>query len=146
MTKVIGVDFGTTRSYFSICPSDDVKPQGVTFGGVREGVATAILYREGTAMLLIGDEALQEWSEIPQGEKTGYLLRTQFKPDIAVNQAARKCARQFLTAALQEVRKVAPERNARFVFGIPSEADLPYVCALKEIAKEAGYGEVTTME
>ena len=146
MKKVIGVDFGTARSYFCACPEDEVHPQELRFGNRGNGgsgLATAILYRKSDPdSLLFGDVAFEEWMEICSGNGGDNVLRTHFKPDIATNPEAREYAKTFLKAAREQVRKIHPEDNTDFVFGFPCEADSTFRDSLQEITREAGYGDV----
>ena len=80
--NTIAVDFGTTNSYFCKCPADQLSPVGVDFGSGRDGIPTAILYRQDKSPL-IGNWALHEYGEATAEERRHYQLRTQFKPDIA---------------------------------------------------------------
>ncbi|HQK24816.1 MAG TPA: hypothetical protein PK393_04775, partial [Synergistaceae bacterium] len=80
--NVLAVDFGTATTYLCKCPGDQLSPQGVLLGGEKDGVATALLYRQGREPL-VGDEALAEFGEATERERRGYELRAQFKPDIA---------------------------------------------------------------
>lgn len=139
---VLAVDFGTTKTYLSKCPPDDPSPVSVDFGDGRDGILTAILYREGKPPL-IGETALDEYGEATEAERKGFRLLTNFKPEIASSQEARTAASDYLSAVLGEARRqrLDVDPTVRHVlFGVPSEADDIYRTALQRTAEAAGYG------
>ena len=146
--NVLAVDFGTATTYLCKCPGDQLSPQGVLLGGEKDGVATALLYRQGREPL-VGDEALAEFGEATERERRGYELRAQFKPDIARGRDAARYAEDFLAGLLREARRqrldVEPEGREVF-FGVPSEADAEFRSALVRIAREAGYGDIQCVD
>jgi len=145
---VLAIDFGTANTYYCKCPPDQLSPKGVDFGGGRDGLATAILYRKGRSPL-IGHTALEEFGEATSQERAGYTLRTHFKPDIASGEEARRNTADFLAAVLEEARhqRLDIEPQARqVIFGVPSEAATDYRDALAQAARQAGYGEVTMVD
>jgi len=147
-SHVLGVDFGTCNSYFCKCPDDLVQPSSIDFGTGTDGLATAILYREGREPL-VGHEALHEWGEATDQERGDYRLRTHFKPDIAVSGEARTCARDFFAAVLAqwERRHVEIKPAERQVLvGVPSEAMEAFRNALADLADEAGYGRIRMVD
>lgn len=141
---VLAVDFGTATTYVCKCPGDQLSPQGVLLGGERDGVATALLYRRDREPL-VGDEALAEFGEATEKERREYVLRAQFKPDIARGDEAAGYARDFLAGILREARRqhldMEPEGREVF-FGVPSEADATFRSVLARVAREAGYGDI----
>jgi molecular chaperone DnaK len=145
---VLAVDFGTTNSYYCKCPGDQLTPKGVDFGDGRDGLATAILYREDRAPL-VGHVAIEEYGEATPQERKAYTLRTHFKPDIATGTEARTIARDFLAAVLDEARHrqidLAPARR-EVIFGVPSEAADDFRTALAQVAKDAGYGDIRMLD
>jgi len=115
---------------------------------LRDGLATAILYRKDRSPL-IGHTALEEYGEATPQERAGYTLRTHFKPDIANGQEARKNATDFLAATLKEAhhQRLDIDPQARqVIFGVPSEAAGEFRDALAQVAREAGYGEITMLD
>ncbi|HCL78333.1 MAG TPA: hypothetical protein DIC53_00010, partial [Synergistaceae bacterium] len=139
---VLSVDFGTTKTYFSKCPAEDPSPVSVDFGDGRDGLLTAILYRDGKDPL-IGQTALDEFGEATTGERAGLRLVTNFKPEIALSGEARTAATDYLAAVLAEAgrQRLDVDPSVRQVlFGVPSEADDGYRAALKRVAEAAGYG------
>jgi len=145
---VLAIDFGTANTYYCKCPGDQLSPQGVDFGDGRDGLATAILYRKGKSPL-IGHTAMAEYGEATTQERSGYVLRTHFKPDIATGEEARRNAADFLGAVLEEARqqRLDLEPGSRqVIFGVPSEAGADYRKALTEAAQKAGYGEIKMVD
>ena len=146
--SVLAVDFGTVNTYYCKCPGDKVTPVGVDFGDNRDGLATAMLLRQGKKAL-IGDTALEEFGDATNAERKSYVLRYQFKPDIARSEQARESAVAFLKGVLEEAVQMNLELNPahrEVIFGVPSESDDDFRRAVTEIAKEAGYGTVRTLD
>jgi molecular chaperone DnaK len=146
VTPVLALDLGTSNTYVTKCPGDKEEPVGVDFGDGRDGIATAILYRNGKAPL-IGNAALEEFGDAGPA-RDGYSIHTQFKPDLATSATARGYARDFLTALLDLARRqnkdITP-LGREVIFGLPSQASGGYRDALLEVAREAGYGSVKTV-
>ncbi len=144
---VLALDFGTTNTYVTKCPGDREDPVGVDFGDGRDGLATAILYRENQPPL-IGNVALEEFGDAGAA-RARYRIHAQFKPDLAASAAARGYARDFLIALLDCARKqnkdIAPEQR-QVIFGVPSEAPEAYREVLRTVAREAGFGTVKTVD
>ncbi|NQV32000.1 MAG: Hsp70 family protein [Phycisphaeraceae bacterium] len=144
----VAVDFGTTNSYFCKCPEDQLSPVGVDFGFGRDGMPTAILYREGKSPL-IGSWALHEYGEATPKERATYQLRTQFKPDIAAGGSASRHAEDFLMTVLLEAEKkhiaLLPE-SSQAIFGVPSESGLEFKQAIAGIAQSTGFGQIRTVD
>ncbi|HYN77183.1 MAG TPA: Hsp70 family protein [Lamprocystis sp. (in: g-proteobacteria)] len=144
---VLAIDFGTSNTYVTKCPGEKEDPVGVDFGDGRDGIATAILYREGMGPL-IGDVALEEFGDAGPA-RDGYRIHAQFKPDLAASSAARGYARDFLAGLLEVARRqnkdIAPLQR-QVIFGVPSEASDAWREALREIARDAGYGDVKTVD
>ncbi|TCT19164.1 Hsp70 family protein [Thiobaca trueperi] len=144
---VLAIDFGTSNTYVTKCPGDREDPVGVDFGDGRDGIATAILYRDDKEPL-IGHVALEEFGEA-SAEHDDYRIRAQFKPDLVSSAEARLYARDFLVGLLALARRqnkdIAPLQR-QVIFGVPSEASETYRNALREIAEEAGFGEVKTVD
>lgn len=145
---VLAIDFGTTNSYYTKCPADQISPVGIDFGGGKDGLATAILYR-GQKESLIGDTALQEFGEREGQIPANWYLRTQFKPDIFVNEQSKKNAEDFLRLILlqSQQRHIILEPTKReVIFGVPSEMSNDYNQQLGRVAKAAGYGRIRVVD
>ncbi len=140
--SVLAVDFGTTKTYFSKCPGDDPSPVSVDFGDGRDGIPSAVLYREGKDPL-VGQTALDAYGEASPEERRTLRLRTNFKADLARSEAARTAAADFLAAVLAGARKqhldLEPDRR-QVLFGVPSEADGAFRATLRETARQGGFG------
>ncbi len=140
--SVLGIDFGTTKTYLSKCPEEDPSPVSVDFGDGRDGIPSAILYRRGKPPL-IGQTALDEYGEASEWERNTYRLATNFKADLARSEKARTAASDFLSALLAEARAQHLDMEPagrRVLFGAPSESDDAFRAALGETAGRAGYG------
>ncbi|MBN1361430.1 MAG: Hsp70 family protein, partial [Sedimentisphaerales bacterium] len=145
---VLSIDFGTTNSYFCKCPNDQIAPVGVDFGTGRDGLPTAILYRQDKEPL-VGDQALHEFGESSAQERKRYRLCTQFKPDIASSAEAAQTAVDFLHAVIMQAQRqhIALDPTLlNVIFGVPSESQEPFRAKLSEIAQTAGYGGVRLVD
>jgi hypothetical protein len=145
---VLAVDFGTSNTYLSKCPADQSVPMGIDFGRGRDGIASAILYRDGKEPI-IGDIALEEFGDATDREREAYRIRTQFKPDIADSEQARGYARDFLACLLRdaEQQNIALQLQSRqVIFGVPSEAGEAWRDTLKEVARDAGFGGIQVVD
>lgn len=146
--NILAIDFGTTNTYFSKCPADQISPVGVDFGTGRDGLPTAILYR-GDREPLVGEPALHEYGEASDEERKEYRLRTQFKPDIVSSADAAKAATDFLRTVVEQAQRqhIALDPNkCDVIVGVPSEAHGPFRGRISQIAREAGYGEVRLLD
>ena len=146
--NILAIDFGTTNTYFSKCPADQISPVGIDFGTGRDGLPTAILYR-GDREPLVGEPALHEYGEASDGERMQYRLRTQFKPDIVSSEDAAHAATDFLRVVVQQSQRqhiaLDPGKHD-VIFGVPSEAHGPFRTRVSQIATEAGYGDVRLVD
>ncbi|UCE50479.1 MAG: rod shape-determining protein, partial [Phycisphaerales bacterium] len=146
--SILAIDFGTTNSYFCKCPADQISPVGVDFGSGRDGIPTAILYRQGRKPL-VGNPALHEYGESSNEQREQYRLRTQFKPDVTTSEEAARNAEDFLRTVVEQSQKqhivLDPARH-EVIVGVPAEAEEAFRTRLKEIAKAAGYGDVKLLE
>jgi len=144
---VIAVDFGTSNTYIAKCLGDKSVPVGIDFGGGRDGLATAILYREGKEPI-IGDKALEEFGEAEE-ERQAYTIRTQFKPDIVQSSEAREYSCDFLAnvlkyAAAQNI--VLQPSSSQVIFGVPSGATSEYREILRSMASASGFGDIQVID
>jgi hypothetical protein len=146
--NILAIDFGTTNTYFCKCPTDQISPSGVDFGTGRDGLPTAILYREGREPL-VGEPALHEYGEALPQERAGYRLHTQFKPDILESAAAAQAATDFLRCVVVQARRqhiALDPAQSEVIFGVPSESQGEFRAKLAQLAKTAGYGDVRLMD
>ncbi len=145
---VLAIDFGTANTYVSKCGLDNPKSSGIDLDGGRDGMSTALLYRKGKSTL-IGEKALEEFGEASPKEREAYTLFVQFKPDIAKSPKARQAACDFLAQIIATAEKAnvfLDPTHKQVLFGIPSESSDEFIQTLKEIAKEAGFGDVETRD
>ncbi|NCC57147.1 MAG: hypothetical protein EOM17_05915 [Synergistales bacterium] len=145
---VLSVDFGTTKSYFSKCPANDPSPVSIDFGDGRDGIPSAILYREGK-MPLIGQTALDEYGDAAPGERNEMRLVTNFKADLPSSERARSAAADFLEGVLSMARSLHLdlEPGSRMVlFGVPCESDSFFRSAVREAARKGGFGTPELVE
>ena len=144
---VLALDFGTSNTYVTKCPGDKEDPVGVDFGDGRDGIATAILYRDGKGPL-IGDVALEEFGDAGPA-RVGYSIHAQFKPDLAASAETRRYARDFLVGLLEVAQRqnkdIAPLQR-QVLFGVPSESSDAYREALRATCRDAGFGDVKTVD
>ncbi len=146
--SILAIDFGTTNSYFSKCPADQISPVGLDFGTGRDGLPTAILYR-GEREPLVGDPALHEYGEASPEERRGYQLRTQFKPDIVDSEAAAGAAEDFLRFVVIQAQRqhiALDPATHDVIFGVPSESQAQFRTKLAHIARTAGYGDIKLVD
>ncbi|TKJ36188.1 MAG: molecular chaperone-like protein [Planctomycetes bacterium B3_Pla] len=147
-SSILAIDFGTTNSYFCKCPADQISPVGVDFGSGRDGIPTAILYRQNKKPL-VGNPALHEYGESSNEERKDYRLCTQFKPDITTSEDAAKNAEDFLRTVVEQSQRqhiVLEPARSEVIIGVPSEAEKSFRAKLTEIAEAAGYGRVKLLD
>ncbi len=151
MSDIIAIDFGTSNSYFALYSTNQSKPQQLLldFGaGNRNGIDSAVLYyrrRDGKNEKSIGANALFMYhGSSPQKiKKSNMRLATSFKPDIEFSEEARKASVDFLKTIRETFKNnnTLLDLNGTLVyFGIPCNTTEDYRKRLKEIAKEAGWG------
>ena len=144
--QVLGVDFGTTNSYFCkyLTHPSGQKIRLIDFGNNQLGsLPSTILYREGKSPV-VGKTAEIEWGEATRAERKKYSLHTHFKPDITRSEEARNNATLFLKTIREqmEVRRIdfiSPDNEV--IVGVPGEADDLFKKNMLEIAYDAGYGK-----
>jgi len=146
---VLGIDFGTANTYICKCPEDQVLPEGTDLDGDgRDGLPSVILYRQGKEPL-VGSAAYQEFGDATAAERANYTFRAQFKPDIVTSAEARDDAITFLKRVLENARRSSLDlepAQRRVTIGVPAEAKESFRGTLAEIAREAGYGIIQTIE
>lgn len=145
---VLAIDFGTTNSYYTKCPLDQITPVGIDFGTGKDGLATAVLYR-GQKEPLVGDTALEEFGELAGNIPDNWYLRAQFKPDILDDPESGKNAEDFLRLVLEQSQRrhiVMEPTKRQVIFGAPSEMSAEYNQRLVEIAEKAGYGKIRVID
>ena len=145
--QVIGIDFGTSNSYFCkfLTESDGHKTRTIDFGNDQVGsISSTIMYRPNKSNL-IGTIAEQEWGESSIKEKSSNKLRTHFKPDILIDLGAKKYAVDFLQTIVTQLQAKRidffPDKQ-NVIMGVPAQASEEYKRTLTNIAKDAGYGMI----
>lgn len=147
----IGVDFGTSNSYLSQSPLQQLQVQQITFDSALKGFETAILYQEGQSPL-VGSRALETYGTMTWEERKGCQLKALFKPELGKSPQVNLWARDYLVGLLHLNRRYNLDllnRGERFIFGIPSLPILDsqrYSQALAEVAREAGFPEIELLE
>jgi molecular chaperone DnaK (HSP70) len=154
--NIIAIDFGTTNTYVSLGKEDSTQVTPLQLEGKTPQFTTALLYKDKKdtnpdVFPLIGSEAENTFGESAPDEIAEYQYRYRaiFKPDIADSDDARQCAIDFLKALLRDARKKSlpfNPKNCLVIFGVPCEANEAWRRALKQIAKEAEYGEIELIE
>lgn len=144
---VLAVDFGTANTYFCkfLQAPDGQKIRTIDFGNDQLGsISTTILYREGKPPV-IGNTAEWTWLEAAAADRRKFTIRTHFKPDIVHSESARDDAVQFLRTVSENTRSrnidIGPDSH-QIIFGMPGEAGEDYRQTLRDIARDAGFGEV----
>ncbi len=155
ITGYIGIDFGTSNSHFAYCnTSGELKPQTVRLGG-KSSVATCVLWKlpaKGDGDVLgYGSLATEEWASASPEENQGKRLAFGFKPDILTSNQARRDAGAFLALACREMRTlglpgVGVDEGMPVVVGVPAEIGDEQKRLTAEIARDAGFGDVTCIE
>jgi molecular chaperone DnaK (HSP70) len=153
---VIGVDFGTTNTYVTICPYGAMNKSPLHLTGRTPAIDTAILYSDvpeadPSVFPVIGENATVTYGQATQEEilREKYRYHANFKLDVANSETARRCAIDFLKALRRDAQlngtPLEPERS-RIIFGAPCEADPGYREALKEVARESGLGRIEILD
>jgi hypothetical protein len=146
--NIIGLDFGTTNTYLTICPFGTKNKFPLHFSGPSPAVDTAILYADNPGsdadlFPIIGERATLTYGQADQEtkEQKGYRYYSNFKPEIISHPAARECAIDFFKALNREAKMLGidlgSEENSIFI-GVPSEADNNFREGLKSLLVEAG--------
>lgn len=148
---ILAIDFGTVNTYMAHCSASECVPQGIHFSTNKPGISTAVLEREGKSVI-VGDIAIEEFSEATLDEKKKYRIYTQFKPEISNSEKARKLAEKYLSTILSDSEKkhlnISP-LDKQVICGIPAnfnKENNEYCKYFSEIAKNAGYGEIKLIE
>ncbi len=143
--QIIGIDFGTTNSYFSrfLLEADGHRVRPIDFGNDQVGaLPTTILYRK-EKHPVIGDAAENEWGEASARERRDYRLRTHFKPEISKSDEAKADAITFLRTTAGLLQRRYMDMDTRVIVGVPGEAGESFRHTLTEVLKLAGYGDVS---
>ena len=151
MGRVIAIDFGTTHTYISTCSTESMNPTCVQLGGDASGIETTILYCDKKDSPLIGKRATSEFGDATDEERQQgrYQFESHFKPDILTSEKARCNTVAFLRTILRDAERcsvhLAPQ-TAQVIIGIPCEAAPEYQAMLKQLAADAGFGNVELIQ
>ena len=146
----IGIDFGTSNSYFCITPENVLKPNPICFDD-ETSIETAVLW-DGDTVKDFGTAAVKGWSYAAPEEKKNWRLSLQFKPDISLSERARKDAAAFLKAAFDDIksRNIIPlgkdARELPIIIGIPAKTLDGHTQAMREILAEAKINNAKLVE
>ncbi|MDR1546662.1 MAG: Hsp70 family protein [Deltaproteobacteria bacterium] len=154
--NIIGIDFGTTNTYITICPYGTKNKIPLHLTGKTPAIDTAILYSDKPGadqniFPIIGENATSTYGQASYDEiiKDKYQYYANFKLDIVTNANARRCTVDFFKALQRDAwlngTPLQPE-NARVLLGAPSQADDRYRTVLKEAAEAAGLGKVEILD
>ncbi|MDR0522733.1 MAG: rod shape-determining protein [Planctomycetaceae bacterium] len=152
--NTIGIDFGTNNTYVTVCGEGKRNPTAMNIDSDdRPSLPTEILYsnRTGLNFPFIGRKAEEEYGQSDRDEiaRYQYQYAAIFKPDIARSSDAKQHAVEFLKAVLRNAKEKKLPLNPleeHVIFGVPCEADENYRTTLRQIAKEAGFGDVDLLE
>ncbi len=146
----IGIDFGTSNSYFCITPDDVLQPNAICFDN-DTSIETAVLW-ENDEVKDFGTTAVKGWSYASPADKKNWRLSLQFKPDISTSEQSKKDAIAFLKSAAQYMkdRNVLPHANEIYNFniiiGIPAKMLTGHKNAMLEIMRDAGFNNFKLVE
>ncbi len=134
--RITAIDLGTSNTCIAQCEQGQVsivKPEKWHNAALGGAIPTLVLYKDNEAFL-IGAAAESEFGEATQSERKHYSLRSQFKPDIAVQEDAKQYMLDFLRLLRTEVNP-----HERILVGIPSQAENHYQQILRSCLKQTGW-------
>lgn len=146
----LGIDFGTSNSYFCLTAENVLSAVPVVIDGVS-AIATAILYETGTdgeeRVVAFGDRAIEEWGLRSEAERRRCRLSTLFKPDIGYSDPAFRDARSFLTIVStymkdQGILPPTARDTMTVIIGSPAIRGKGFEQRLMEIAESLDVGQV----
>lgn len=155
----VGIDFGTANSHFAYCEVTDgsVRASMIRLDGAQGGmsVPSYLLWKIGSgekkAPCAYGAPAVDEWHL--SDDQEGYILSGAFKPDLASSKMARDSAREFLAFARKNMDQtnnppggVGAKKGIPVVIGVPAQISTEHRERTKEVAMQAGFGEVVCLE
>ncbi|MDR3135109.1 MAG: rod shape-determining protein [Deltaproteobacteria bacterium] len=154
--NVIGIDFGTTNTYLTVCPYGTKNKFPLHLSGRSPAIDTAILYadepgNEEGLYPIVGERATVTYGQAEaQGKaKKGYRYYANFKPEILGHETARACAVDFFKAIRREAKGIGVRLDSEenvVIIGAPSEAGPGFRDALKDLILEAGLGQAEVID
>ncbi len=145
--KIIGIDFGTSNTYLfgSLQEAEAAhyarasRPEAIQIPGISEadgGITTAVLYRD-DAPFLIGQLAESEYHVHP---RPGYVLRSQFKPELAqADSNAQRWTADFLRILRENLPPGCLEADTQIFAGIPAQVREDFSLNLAACFERAGW-------
>ncbi|MDR2404741.1 MAG: rod shape-determining protein [Deltaproteobacteria bacterium] len=153
---VLGIDFGTSNTYITICPYGTKNKMPLHLFGRTPAIDTAILYSDANhadrdVFPIVGESATLTYGQADpsQMESEGYRYYANFKLDIVKSQIAKSLFVDFFKCVERDAAlNGTPLRwsENQVIIGVPSEAPQEFRDTIKELAKKAGLGEVETLD
>jgi hypothetical protein len=153
---VVGIDFGTTNTYITVCPYGTKNKMPLHLDGRTPAIDTAILYadeagREPGVFPLVGEAATLTFGQADPQEALalGYRYRAGFKLGIVGSEEAGALFLDFFRAISRDALRNGTPLDwggDLVVFGAPSEAPPEFRAALRRLAKEAGLGRIEILD
>jgi len=146
----VGIDFGTSNSYFCITSGDVLQPNSICFDN-ETSIETAVLW-ENDAVKDFGTRAVKGWGYASPAEKENWRLNVQFKPDISTSDQAKLSAVAFFKSSSQDMkdRSILPRGNAlqkfHVIIGIPAKMLAGHKSAMSEIMNSADFKDYKLVE
>ena len=146
----IGIDFGTSNSYFCITPDSVLQPNPICFDN-ETSIETAVLWEEDTVKDF-GTSAVKGWGYAAPDEKNKWRLTLQFKPDISTSEAAKKDAIAFFKSAADYMknRSILPNgkelHEFQVIVGTPAKMLEGHQNAMREIMRSTGINNFKLVE
>lgn len=146
----IGIDFGTSNSYFCITPDRVLQPNPICFDN-ETSIETAVLW-DGNIVKDFGTTAVKGWGYAAPDEKKNWRLSLQFKPDISISETAKKDAIAFLKSVAKDMKErgVLPHGKELHEFpviiGIPAKMLEGHQKTMREIMHSAGINDFKLVE
>ncbi len=166
-THVMAMDLGTSNTCIAACHTElndgqvtVIKPHQWHNPALGGAIPTLVLYKDDKAFL-IGAAAEYEFGEAGDEERKHYSLHSQFKPDIAVNENAKRYMLDFLRLLRKNVplhpvdSKTKPaestenstdlqppakqKHEGHMLVGIPSQAENHYQQVLRQCLHDTGW-------
>ncbi len=142
--NVIAMDLGTSNTCIASCQANPaahlqskgvsvIKPERWHNPALGGAIPTLVLYKNNEAFL-IGAAAEYEFGEASENERKTYSLHSQFKPDIAVQEDAKRYMLDFLTLLRDGI-----DIDEHLLVGIPSQAENHYQQVLRQCLQSTGW-------
>jgi hypothetical protein len=154
--NVIGIDFGTTNTYVTVCPHGTRNKQPLHLSGKDPSIDTAVLYSDKpgadpNVFPMIGENATVTFGQADEKDiqREGYRYHTNFKLEIVSGKIPRRCAVDFFKALDRDSKLNFTPLNAsenRVIIGAPSQAGEDFKRTLSDVAEEAGFGKAEILD